>query len=427
MKYTTAYDALTLVKSGDNIFHQGSSSTPITLLDALAEHADRLKGVNIYSAFAISPSVAKYAEASVAESFNVKSFFVCPAVRDNVNNLSGDYIPSMLGDIPNFFRSGLIKLDVVLINVSPPNDEGYCSMGSSVDITASAVEMATVIIAQINQQQPFTFGDSVIHSSKFAAAVLVDEPLSEVPYAMPTELDIAIARNVADYITDGSTLQVGVGALPNAVLSALKNRKHLGIHTEAITEGMLDLIECGAVDNSLKTLHPGVTLATLSVGSRKLYDFLDNNNEVLMKDVAYTNDPFKIAQNPNVVAINSAIEVDISGQVVADSIGGRVYSGVGGQHDFMYGGNLCPTGKTFIAMSASTNRGASKIVHTLTPAGGVVTPRAMMQYVATEHGVAELRGKTLVERARALISIADPAVREDLERVARERYGKSWR
>ncbi len=427
MKFTTAFDALKLVKSGDNIFHQGSSATPITLLNALAEHAPRLKGVNIYSAFAISPTVAKYAHESVADSFNVKSFFVCPAVRDNVNNLSGDYIPSMLGDIPNFFRSKLITLDVAIINVSPPNEKGFCSMGSSVDISASAVEMATIVIAQINQQQPFTFGDSVVHSSKFAAAVLVDEPLSEVPYAVPTKLDIAIARNVADYIHDGATLQVGVGALPNAVLSALKDRKHLGIHTEAITEGMLELINCGAVDNSLKTIHPGITLATLSVGSRKLYDYMHNNQDVLMKDVAYTNDPFKIAQNPNVVAINSAIEVDISGQVVADSIGGRVYSGVGGQHDFMYGGNLCPTGKTFIAMSASTNKGASKIVHTLTPAGGVVTPRAMMQYVATEHGVAELRGKTLVERARALILIADPAAREELERVARERYGKSWK
>lgn len=427
MKFTTAYDALKLVKSGDNVFHQGSSATPITLLDAMAEHADRLKEVNVYSAFAIAPSVAKYAEEKMEASFNVKSFFVCPAVRNNVNNLAGDYIPSMLGDIPNFFRQGLIHLNVALINVSPPNQEGYCSMGSTVDITASAFEMAEIVIAQINKQQPFTFGDSVVHSSKFTVAVLVDEPLSEVPYAQPTDIDKAIARNVAAYISDGATLQVGVGALPNAVLSELKDRKHMGIHTEAITEGMLQLIQSGAIDNSLKVLHPGVTLATLSVGSRKLYDFMHNNREILMKDVVYTNDPFKIAQNPNVVAINSAIEVDITGQVVADSIGGRVYSGVGGQHDYMYGGNLCTTGKTFIAMSAATNKGVSKIVHTLTPAGGVVTPRAMMQYVATEHGVAELRGKTLVERAKALISISHPEAREELERVARERYGRSWK
>jgi acyl-CoA hydrolase len=273
---------------------------------------------------------------------------------------------------------------------------------------------------------PFSYGDALIHESQIDAAVEVDDPLVEVPTAVPTEIDIAIGRHIAELIPDGATLQIGVGGIPNAVLAALKDHQHLGLHTEAMTDGVLPLLESGVIDNSLKTVCPGVSVASLALGSRRLYDYMDYRKDLILKDVAWTNAPFRIAQNPKVMAINSAVEVDLTGQICADSVGTRIISGVGGQHDFMYGGSLSEGGKTFIAIPSMTEKGRSKINPVLAEGAGVVTTRHMIQNVVTEYGVAQLRGKSLAERARALISIAHPSVREDLEMAACERFGYSF-
>lgn len=418
MKYVTLQEAVGIIKSGDSVYVQGAASIPNMLCKAMSERVD-LEDVKVYSAFAIAKEEAPYAGKN---GFTTYSFFANAATRAVINRGEGDYIPWMLGEIPQFFRSGLVPIDVVLINVSEPDEHGFCSLGVSLDLTPGAVDGAKIIIAQVNKHQPRVFGDATIHCSRFAAMVRGDEPLVEVDNAIPTETETAIGRYIADMIPDGATLQIGVGGIPNAVLDQLRGHKNLGIHTEALTEGMVELINNGAVDNSLKVVNRGITVASLAVGTRKLYDFMHNNPSILMKDIVYTNDPFLIRQNPNVRCINSAIEVDITGQVVADSIGERIFSGVGGQHDFMYGGNMCPTGKTFIALPSRTNKGDSKIVATLTPGGGVVTPRALMQHVVTEFGVAELKGKSLKERAKALIAISHPSVRETLEKAAYERF-----
>lgn len=424
MNYVTPMEAVSLIKSGDNVYIQGAAAIPDTLVNAMTQQANELRGVNIYSAFAIDKGAAPYAHAKFKENFIVNSFFVSGNIREHVAEGHGDYIPSHLSEIPKFLREGLIKIDVVLINVSPPDEHGYCSMGVSVDITKSAVDTAKLIVAQVNKYQPRVFGDAVIHSSKFAAAILADDPLTEVPEIQSTEVDIAIGKFIAQRIPDSATLQIGVGGIPNAVLSQLKNHKHLGLHTEAMTEGVVRLIQAGIIDNSRKTLHRGFSIASLAVGTRKLYDFMNNNPSIQMLDVAYTNDPWVIRQNDNMRSVNAAIEVDLTGQVVSDSVGQRIYSGVGGQHDFMYGASLSKGGATFIALPSATTKGISKIVPTLTPGGGVVTPRSIVQNIVTEYGIAEMRCKTLVQRAQALIAVAHPSARENLERAAYQRYGR---
>ena len=266
----------------------------------------------------------------------------------------------------------------------------------------------------------------MIHLSRVAAAVEVDDPLVEVPSATPTDIEHRIGNHIAELIPDGATLQIGVGGIPNAVLAALTGHKHLGLHTEAMTDGVLPLLESGVIDNSLKRVMPGVTVASLALGSRRLYDYMDYRKDLVMKDVAWTNDPFRIRENPRVMAINSAVEVDLTGQVCADSVGERIISGVGGQHDFMYGGALSEGGKTFIAIPSTTPKGESKIKALLTPGAGVVTTRHMVQHIVTEYGVAHLRGRNLAQRARALIAVAHPSVREELEKAACERFGYSF-
>jgi acyl-CoA hydrolase len=316
-----------------------------------------------------------------------------------------------------------VPLDVTLLNVSEPDDEGYVSYGISADLAFSAVECSKTIIAQVNKYMPRTFGDPVIHISKIAALIRGDEPLVELPIAVPNEMERKIGNYIAAEVPDGATLQIGVGGIPNAVLDALHDHKHLGLHTEAMTDGVVPLIQKGIIDNSLKKLYPGQSLACLALGSRRLYDYLDNNRDVVFRDVAWTNDPQNIRQNPKVMAINSALEIDLTGQICADSIGTTIFSGVGGQHDFMYGGALSEGGKCFIALPSITTKGISKIVPTLTSGAGVVTTRFQTQYIATEHGIVYLRNKNLAERAKALISIADPSAREMLERAAVERFG----
>ena len=423
IKYVSAQEAVRLIKSGDSVYIQGSTSIPEVLVQAMTDRAEELRGVKVYSAFAIGKGDAPYAKAELMDSFETNSFFVANCVRKAIKEGVGQAIPAFLGEIPFLFRSGQVPLDVTLLNVSEPDDEGYVSYGISADLAFSAAECSKIIIAQVNKHMPRTFGDSVIHISKIAALVRGDEPLVELPIAIPNEMERKIGNFIAAEVPDGATLQIGVGGIPNAVLDALHDHKHLGLHTEAMTDGVVPLIQKGIIDNSEKKLYRGQSLACLALGSRRLYDYLDNNRDVVFRDVAWTNDPQNIRQNPKVMAINSALEIDLTGQICADSIGTTIFSGVGGQHDFMYGGALSEGGKCFIALPSITSKGISKIVPTLTQGAGVVTTRFQTQYIATEHGIVYLRNKNLAERAKALISIADPSAREMLERAAVERFG----
>lgn len=425
-KFMSAAEAVKLIKSYDKIYVQGSTSIPEVLCQALADRHDELKGVEVYSAFGVARGVAPYSLPEYRDSFIVKSLFIANSVRDSIARGEGQCIPGFLGEIPEFFRQGLIPLDVVFLNVSLPDKDGFCSYGVSADLTVSAVECAKVIIAQVNKQMPYSYGDALIHISKIDACVEVDEPLVALPIAVPNEKEQAIGRYIAEQIPDGATLQIGVGGIPNAVLTQLTSHKNLGLHTEAMTDGVVPLLQSGVINNSQKAVLPGKSLASLALGSQRLYDYMNYNEDIIIKDVAWSNFPFRIMQNPKVMAINSALEIDLTGQICADSIGTRMFSGVGGQHDFMYGGSLSEGGKTFIAMLAASGKGVSKIVPTLKPGAGVVTTRAQAQYIVTEYGIAYLRGKDLAQRAKELIRIAEPSAREELERAACERFGMSF-
>lgn len=423
MKYLSPEEAVRLVKSGDTIVVQGSTSIPMVLLKALTKRANELRDVKIISGFGVHPEEAPYAKEELMDSFRALNIFVPNNLRNAMRMGVADTIPCFLGEVPSLFRSGLIPVDVAFLNVSEPDEEGYCSYGISADIAFSGAECAKVIIAQVNKYMPHTYGDPVIHISKIDAVCRGDEPLIEVPTPIPSEIDTKIGNFIANEIPDGATLQIGVGGIPNAVINALGSHQHLGLHTEAITDGVLPLIQKGIIDNSLKKIYPGKSVGSLVLGSKHLYDYMDKNPGFIIRDVAYTNDPQIIRQNPKAMAINSAIEIDLTGQICADSVGETIISGVGGQHDFMYGAALSEGGKCFIALPSMTNKGKSKIVPTLTPGAGVVTTRFQAQYIATEHGIVFLRNKPLAERAKALISIADPSVREELERAAVKRFG----
>lgn len=423
MKYQSPEEAVRLVKSGDTIVVQGSTSIPMVLLKALTKRANELRDVKIISGFGVHPEEAPYAKEELMDSFRALNIFVPNNLRNAMRMGVADTIPCFLGEVPSLFRSGLIPVDVAFLNVSEPDEEGYCSYGISADIAFSGAECAKVIIAQVNKYMPHTYGDPVIHISKIDAVCRGDEPLIEVPTPISSEIDTKIGNFIANEIPDGATLQIGVGGIPNAVINALGSHQHLGLHTEAITDGVLPLIQKGIIDNSLKKIYPGKSVGSLVLGSKHLYDYMDKNPEFIIRDVAYTNDPQIIRQNPKAMAINSAIEIDLTGQICADSVGETIISGVGGQHDFMYGAALSEGGKCFIALPSMTNKGKSKIVPTLTPGAGVVTTRFQAQYIATEHGIVFLRNKPLAERAKALISIADPSVREELERAAVKRFG----
>lgn len=419
----TPAEAVRLVRSGDTIVAQGSTSVPNVLFRALTERAAELRDVKIIVGFGVCPEDAPYAKPEYIDSFRALSIFVPNYLRRAMKEGVADTIPCFLGEVPFLFRSGQVPVDVAFLNVSEPDENGYCSYGISADIAFSAVECARVVIAQVNKYMPRTFGDPVIHVSKISAMCRGDEPLVEVPTPVPNEIETKIGRYIAEQIPDGATLQIGVGGIPNAVINALSDHKHLGLHTEAITDGVLPLIERGIIDNSQKALYPGKSVGSLILGSRHLYDHVDGNPDFVIRDVAWTNDPQNIRQNPRAMAINSAVEVDLTGQICADSIGETVISGVGGQHDFMYGAALSEGGKCFIALPSTTAKGQSKIVSHLQPGAGVVTTRFQAQYIATEYGIVYLRNLPLAERAKALISIAHPSVREDLEREAVRRFG----
>lgn len=426
VNYMTADEAVSLIKSGDHVFIQGSTSIPEVLVEAMARRGNELRNVRLYQGFAVAKGPAPYCREESADAFYPDPCFISNSVREWIDKGNGSTTPCFLGEVPRLFREGICPVDVCLLNCSLPDKNGYVSYGVSADLAYSAAESAKIVIAQINRRMPFSFGDPVIHLSQLAAAVEVDDPLVEVPTPEPTPAEIALGNNVAALIPDGATLQIGVGGIPNAIIRALAGHKHLGVHTEAMTDGLLPLMESGAIDNSMKRVMPGKSVASLALGSRRLYEFMDYNPDIIFKDVAWTNDPFRIAQNPKVMSINSCLEIDLTGQICSDSIGTHMFSGVGGQVDFVYGSSRSEGGKSFLTMLSTTRKGMSKIKPVLTPGAGVVTTRYMAHYIATEHGCVCLRGKDLAERARLLISIADPSAREELERAARERYGRAF-
>lgn len=422
----SAEEAVKLIKSGYGVYVQGSTSIPEVLLSALSKRGDELRDVTVYSGFGVAKGVSPLCKPEYKDSFLIDSFFVNNSVRKWIAEGYGVTTPCFLGEVPDLFRKGYWKVDVALINCSMPDKDGYVSYGVSADVAVSGVECARIIIAQINKQMPFSFGDPVIHLSKIDAVVEVDDPLVEVPTPQPNESEIKIGNYIAEEIPDGATLQIGVGGIPNAVLNALKNHKDLGLHTEAMTDGVLPLIESGVINNSRKKIYPGKSVASLALGSKALYKAMDYNPDMVFKDVAWTNDPNIIAANPSVMSINSCLEIDLTGQICADSIGSMIYSGIGGQHDFVYGSSKSEGGKSFLAMLSTTSKGGSKIKPVLTPGAGVVTTRFQTEYIVTENGIANLRGKSLPQRAKLLIGLAAPQFREELEREAAERFGYSF-
>lgn len=426
LKFVSAAEAVKLIESGDHLYIQGSTSIPEVLVEALAQRGHELRDVTVYSGFAVGRRPSPLCNPEYKDAFLIDSFFISNAFRNYINEGYGTMTPRFLGEVPELFRDGTCRVDVALVNCSVPNEDGLVSFGVSADLATAAVECADRVIAQINPNVPYLPGDAVIHVSQLAAAVEVDEPLVEVPTAVPTEEEIRIGNYIAELIPDGATLQIGVGGIPNAVIRALANHKHLGLHTEAMTDGVLPLLKSGVIDNSRKTVMPGKSVGSLALGSKALYEFLDGNEDVVFKDVAWTNNPFTIAQNPKVMSINSCLEIDLTGQVCADSIGTRLFSGVGGQHDFVYGSSRSEGGLSFLAMLSKTNKGQNKIKPVLTPGAGVVTTRFQTNYIVTENGIVNLRGKNLAERAKLMVSVAAPEFREELDRAAAERFGYSY-
>ena len=426
MNYVSADEAMTLVQSGDWVFFQGSTSVPVILQEALARRHDELRDVRIVSGFNITKGPAPFCKPEYRDSFIVNSLFLCSDQRQYVAEGYGSLIPGFLSDLPKLIRSREIPIDVACINCSLPDENGYCSYNISADLAQPSVEAARVVIAQVNKSIPYLYGTAMIHESAITAAVECDDPPVDMQFGPPTEIEAAIGAHIAAEIPDGATLQIGVGGIPNATLNGLKDHKHLGLHTEAMTDGVFRLMQVGVIDNSMKKYEPGRSVASLALGSRHMYEFIDHNKDCIFYDVGVTNDPSLIRMNPNAVAINSAIEVDLTGQICADSIGDLIFSSVGGQHDFMYGASLSEGGKTFIAMPSRTAKGRGKIVPRLAPGAGVVTTRFQTQYVVTEYGCVYLRNKNLAERAKALISIAHPDDRESLDREAAARFGYTY-
>ena len=414
--YQSLDNALNLVKSGSNIFIQTGAAAPQQLIKGLMNRAYGLRDITIYQMH--TEGIAPYGEPEWQGVFKVNCFFIGANLRKAVQEKRADYIPLFLSEIPSLFRKKIIPIDVALIHVSCPDEHGYCSLGVSVDIAPAVLENADAIIAQVNPQMPRTFGDAIIHSSLIDAMVEVNEPVLETEPAKPDTLNSKIAENVASLIEDGSTLQMGIGKIPNAVLKNLQSHRKLGIHTEMFSDGIIDLVERGVITGEMKKKRRFKIVSSFMVGTKKLYGFVNNNPMIEMLDIGYVNDVHIIRQNPKVVAINCALEIDLTGQVCADSIGFKMYSGVGGQMDFMRGASLSEGGKPIIAMPSLTSQGESKIVPFLKAGAGVVTTRANVHYIVTEYGIAYLYGKNLKERAKALIDIAHPLHREKLAETA---------
>lgn len=422
----SAEEAVKVIKSGDHVHISSVSCAPMCLIEAMCERGERgeLKDVHIHHLHTEGP--APYVDPKFEGVFQHDAFFVGSNVRKSVQQGYADYIPVFLNETARLYRDNYIKCNVALIQVTPPDEFGYVSMGPSVDATLAAVENADYTIAVINKYVPRTFGDGLIHMSNIDIFVEKDEPLETAAPGQPSEIEKAIGRHCAELIEDGACLQMGIGSIPNATLSCLTNHKDLGVHTEMFSDGILELVERGIITGANKALDKYKMVSTFVMGSQKTYDFLHNNPRVLMKDVAYTNDPFVIAQQPKMVSINSALQVDLTGQVCADSLGTKFYSGVGGQIDFIYGASRSKGGKAIIAMPSVTAKGVSKIAPTLTEGAGVVTTRNHIHWFVTENGAVNLYGKTLQERAKLIISVADPRFQEELDKAAFERFGSHF-
>ena len=423
VKFTTAAEAVKVIKSGDHIHLSSVASAPQCLIKAMCDRgrAGELKDVHIHHLHTEGP--APYSEPEFEGVFQLDSFFVGGNVRKTTQAGYADYIPVFLSETQKLYRSGAVPCNVAMIQVSRPDKHGFVSLGTSVDATLAAVECADTVIAVVNKYVPRAFGDAMIPMSKIDLFVEDDQPLEEAHFSEPNEVEVAIGKHCAALIEDGATLQMGIGAIPNAVLAQLGGHKNLGIHTEMFADGVLPLVRAGVINGEAKNIDKGKMVSTFLMGSNDVYNFIDDNPAVLMKDVGYTNDPYIIAKNDKVTAINSALQVDLTGQVCADSLGRKFYSGVGGQVDFVYGASLSKGGKAIIAMPSITNKGVSKICDTLLPGAGVVTTRNHMHWFVTENGAVDLYGKSLQERARLLISVAHPSAQEALDRAAFERYG----
>lgn len=418
----TAEQAVEAIQSEQRVFLTGNCSVPQKLLSALVDRAPQLKDVEIVQVLTVGP--APHARPEMKGHLNINTLFISSNVREAVHEGRADFTPVFLSEVPLLFKQGVLPLDVALIHVAPPDEHGFCSLGIEAGLVKTAAQMAKVVIAEINEQMPRTLGDSFIRFSQITHAVPVDYPLAELPMGEVSDLSMQIGRNVADLIEDGSTMQMGIGAIPDAVLRFLGDKQDLGVHTELFSDGVMDLVQQGVITNDLKTLHPGKIIAGFLLGTRALYDFVDDNPIVELHPTEYVNDPFVIAKNEKMVSINSAIEVDLTGQVCADSIGHKLYSGVGGQLDFVYGAARSRGGKPIIALPStaelSSGERVSRIVATLKPGAGVVTTRNHVHDVVTEYGVASLYGKTIRERAQSLIDIAHPDFRDELSKRADE-------
>ena len=423
IKFTTAQEAVKVIKSGDHVHLSSVASAPQCLIKAMCERGrnGELKDVHIHHLHTEGP--APYSEPEFEGIFQLDSFFVGGNVRKTTQAGFADYIPIFLSETQKLYRSGAVPCNVAMIQVSTPDQHGYVSLGTSVDATLAAVECADHVIAVVNKYVPRAFGDAMIHSSKIDLFVADDQPLEEAHFTTPNEVEVKIGKYCAELIEDGATLQMGIGAIPNAVLAQLGGHKNLGIHTEMFADGVLPLVEAGVINGEAKNIDKGKMVSTFLMGSQKVYDFIHDNPGVLMMDVGYTNDPFIIAKNDRVTAINSALQVDLTGQVCADSLGRKFYSGVGGQIDFIYGASLSKGGKAIIAMPSITNKGVSKISDALTEGAGVVTTRNHIHWFVTENGAVDLYGKSLQERARLIISVAHPSAQEALDEAAFNRYG----
>jgi len=420
-------EAVRVIKSGDHVHLSSVASAPQCLIKAMCDRGDAGELKNVYIHHLHTEGPAPYSEQKYEGIFQHDAFFVAGNVRKNVQAGFADYIPVFLSETQRLYRGGYIKCNVAMIQVCPPDTHGYVSLGTSVDATLAAVETADHVIAVINKNVPRAFGDALIPMSMIDIFVEDDTPLLPANFDEPDEIEIAIGKHCAGLIEDGACLQMGIGALPNAVLAQLGNHKNLGIHTEMFADGVLPLVESGVINGSKKGIDKGKMVSTFLMGSQKVYDFVDDNPQVLMMDVGYTNDPFIIAKNPKTTAINSAIQVDLTGQVCADSIGTKFFSGAGGQIDFMYGSARSEGGNPIIAMPSITNKGVSKIAPVLNLGAGVVSSRQHVHWLVTEYGAVNLYGKAMQERAKLMISIAHPNHREELEKAAFERFGSHFR
>lgn len=421
VQYVSAEEALGIIQSDSRVFIHGSACTPTFMLGELVKQAPRLRNVELVS-------ISVYGELYVThkdyhDSFHMNSCFVSAAVRQAVREGYADYVPVFLSDIPELFKQDILPVDVAIVQVSVPDRHGYCSLGVSVDVARAAVNTAKYVIGQVNPHIPRTHGDGMIPLDRFHHLVYHEAPLHEAEFgSRTTERELRIGEHIAGLIDDRSTLQTGIGAIPDAVLKCLTNHKDLGVHTEMFSDGLIPLLESGVVNNKYKKIHPNKTVTSFALGTRKLYEYVDDNPAFAFLDIDYVNEASVIKRNNKVVAINSAIEIDLTGQVCADSIGTYHFSGVGGQMDFMRGAALSEGGKPIIALPSRTDKGIPRIVPFLKPGAGVVTTRAHVHYVVTEYGVAHLFGKNLRQRAKALIDIAHPDDREDLERACVERF-----